>query len=189
MYSWYNSTGIYFLNLEVLAFIILIFIFIYFLRKQWNQDWNQENSRKIYQFQGLANRLRFPGKKKKRSPSPHSQMEEKCRIILEKIYHKPFPSARPNFLKNPATGHNLELDCYNKDLKIALEYDGSQHSQYNPYFHRKGPQEFIYQTKKDDYKSLIVKQYGITLVRVPHWVPERDLEIFIRNKLREAGRL
>jgi len=47
--------------------------------------------------------------------------EEKCRNILRKIYGVDFPSARPDFLKNPVSGKNLELDCYNEKLKLALE--------------------------------------------------------------------
>jgi hypothetical protein len=31
---------------------------------------------------------------------------------------------RPDFLKNPATGRNLEIDCFNNQLKIGLEYQG-----------------------------------------------------------------
>ena len=44
-----------------------------------------------------------------------------CREILESIYSVPFKPCRPNFLKNPKTGRNLELDGYNEELKIAFE--------------------------------------------------------------------
>jgi hypothetical protein len=51
--------------------------------------------------------------------------ETECRRILESIYHPyTFPSVRPDFLKNPATGRNLEIDCFNNQLKIGLEYQG-----------------------------------------------------------------
>lgn len=182
LWKWYNRVGCYFLNLEVLGFIIILCLFIYFWRKQ---------PAKKCEFQGLSegSKVSQYKRKKKRTLSPHSQMEEACRQILEGIYFKPFPSARPNFLKNPATGKNLEFDCYNENLKIALEYDGVQHSKYSPYFHRGGAKEFTYQTKKDDYKSFKAKEEGITLIRVPHWVAKGDLDNYIRNKLRELGKL
>jgi very-short-patch-repair endonuclease len=186
MKSWYKTVGVYIINFEVLAFIILVILFIFFLRKQWKKD----GENKLYAFQGLADKIVLPKQKeKKRQLSSHSKMEEKCRVILEKIYHKKFPSVRPKFLKNPATGQNLELDCYNDQLKIALEYDGKQHSEYNPFFHRNGPKEFLYQAKKDEYKDLIVKREGITLIRVPHFVQKSELETYIKNKLRVAGKL
>ncbi len=34
------------------------------------------------------------------------------------------------------TGHNLELDIYNEELKIAIEYNGEQHYKYCPVFHK-----------------------------------------------------
>lgn len=177
--NWYNRKGYRFLNIEVIGIIILIAIFVWFLRKQ---------PKGKYKFLGISGKdIKF--KKPRKGPSSHSKKEEKCRNILERIYFKPFPSARPNFLKNPATGKNLEIDCYNKSLKIGLEYDGKQHAEYNPFFHRKGPIEFTYQVKKDEWKNEKCKKEGICLIRVPHWIPDIDLENFIRNKLRKAGKL
>ena len=47
--------------------------------------------------------------------------ENLCRIILEILFDKKFPNIRPDFLKYK-NGYNLELDCYNKELK--LQYRG-----------------------------------------------------------------
>ena len=47
--------------------------------------------------------------------------EEECRTIMENIYNKPFPKGRHSFLINPETKHPLELDGYNKELKIAFD--------------------------------------------------------------------
>jgi hypothetical protein len=134
-------------------------------------------------------------KPKSKSPAPPKsgkkvwKCEEECRRILEKIYNKSFPSKRPEFLKSPITKQNLELDCYNEELKIALEYDGAQHAKYTPHFHRGDKWKFIYQVRKDDWKTLKCREMNITLIRIPHYVPFDKLEKYIRGKLIKANKL
>jgi len=71
---------------------------------------------------------------------------------------------------------------------LGLEFNGRQHSEYTPKFH-KNPNEFMYQVAKDDYKAKKCQLLGITLIQVPHFVSEYDLERYIRLKLRKAGKL
>lgn len=52
------------------------------------------------------------------------KMERICKITLEILTGYRFESVRPDWLRNPLTGRNLELDCYNDTLKLALEYNG-----------------------------------------------------------------
>ena len=64
--------------------------------------------------------------------------EEKCRKIFQELFKKEFRSVRPDWLKNPWTYQNLELDGYNPDVitnGLAFEYDGVQHSRFTPLFH------------------------------------------------------
>lgn len=131
----------------------------------------------------------FPTKKKRIVKQKDGKHESKCREIMERIYGKKFPSVRPDFLINPKTGRRLELDCYNSELGLALEYDGEQHSKYNKFFHPKGPSQFVDQIKRDSTKDRIVKQRGIDLLRVPHFVRFDDLERYIVGRLKEMKRL
>ena len=63
--------------------------------------------------------------------------EEQCRLIFQSIFkRKKFPKVRPTFLRNPKTNRCLELDGYNKKLKLAFEYDGYQHYIYPNKFHK-----------------------------------------------------
>ena len=70
------------------------------------------------------------------SKKKYSKGETECRKVLEKLFRKTFPNERPDFMFNSNTNHNLELDMYNRDLRLACEYNGIQHSKYIPYFHR-----------------------------------------------------
>jgi hypothetical protein len=114
-----------------------------------------------------------------------SKGEIECRRVLEKIFNKPFNKARPNFLNNPVTGgnFNLELDCYNEDLQIAVEYNGLQHYKYVPYFH-KNNEAFLNQKYRDDMKRRICKDENIILIEVPYTVKVENIERFIKDELR-----
>ena len=52
-----------------------------------------------------------------------SRGELECRRVLEQLFNKPFIKARPDFLNNPVTGgnFNLDLDCCNPELKLLQE--------------------------------------------------------------------
>lgn len=114
--------------------------------------------------------------------------EEKCREIVQSIYNKPFKKIRPDFLKNPKTGRNLELDMYNDELKIAVEYNGIQHRTYAPYFH-KSPNDYLDQVERDKHKAKRCKEIGVTLIVVPDTVRYHEIDEFIRSELKREGRL
>lgn len=63
-----------------------------------------------------------------------SKGENISTYVLEKIFKKPFLNCRPNFLNNDVTGRNLEIDCYNDELQLGVEYSGIQHYIYTEYF-------------------------------------------------------
>ena len=112
-----------------------------------------------------------------------SRGEIECRRVLEKIFKRPFNKIRPNFLNNPVTdgNYNLELDCYNDDLKIAVEYSGRQHYEYTPYFH-KNKEAFYNQKYRDELKKRMCKDNGIILIEVPYTVKIENIEQFLVNK-------
>ena len=111
-----------------------------------------------------------------------SKGETECRRAIEKITGKPFPRARPNFLKNGVSGHNLELDCFNSDLNIAIEYNGEQHYKFTPYFFKN--KEAFYNVKyRDEMKQRLCDSNGVKLLIVPYTVNVKDIENFIRQNL------
>lgn len=106
-----------------------------------------------------------------------------CRF-LERYYGRAFKTCRPDFLKNPETGQNLELDGYNPELKIACEYNGQQHYVYPNSYH-KTKEEFISQVRRDQWKLRRCEEEGVYLIRIPYTVPYRDIEKYIEDRLPE----
>jgi hypothetical protein len=117
-----------------------------------------------------------------------SKGETECRRVLQKIFKKPFTSQRPDFLRNPVTGgnFNLELDCFNEELRLAVEYNGIQHYKYSPYFHR-NKDHFMTQKYRDDMKKRICKENNINLIEVPYTIKINDIEKYIIENCKKLG--
>lgn len=90
--------------------------------------------------------------------------ERKCREILRHLFPGyDFPTVRPKILKS-ISGRNLELDCYNEDLKLALEFNGIQHSKALSYFG--GDDKLITQKDRDELKKKMCVDNAIKLIIV-----------------------
>lgn len=123
----------------------------------------------------------------KRQPSRDSAGEIICREYLQNRFGKPFSKIRPDFLKNNVTGgYNLELDCYNPELGIAVEYNGVQHYKYTPYFHR-NKEAFLNQKYRDEMKRERCRLNNIHLIEVPYTVKKESIEGFLDSELVKLG--
>jgi hypothetical protein len=124
----------------------------------------------------------------KRGPPRESKGEIECRRVLEKLFRKPFSKERPNILQNPVTGgdNNLELDCYNDELKLAVEYNGIQHYKQIPYFH-KTRDAFNNQKYRDYIKRDLCKKNGIILIEVPYTVKTENIQRYLIDQLKKLG--
>lgn len=117
--------------------------------------------------------------------SKESKGEQECRRVLRKIFNKPFNKIRPDFLRNPVTGDfNMELDCYDDDLKIAVEYNGRQHYDYIPFFHS-SKEVFHNQKYRDLLKRDMCTKNGIKLIEVPYTVKIKDIENYLIYQLQK----
>ena len=129
--------------------------------------------------------------KRPNSPGYKSKGELECRRVLEHLYPGyEFSTHRPKFLSNPVTDGrwNMELDCYNPQLQIAVEYNGKQHYTYTPYFHR-NQDAFYNQKYRDELKRRLCAEAGVLLIEVPYTVTFNKIPGFITSKLRAAGKL
>jgi hypothetical protein len=111
-----------------------------------------------------------------------NKSETKCRDFFEKIYGRPFPCVRPDFLKNPESNLNLELDMYCESLKIAVEYQGKQHYERVKMYQRHTI-DFTKQLRHDAFKKKRCAELGITLFCIPYTLQltEENIRSFIKN--------
>lgn len=92
--------------------------------------------------------------------------ERICRKYFEAIFKAPFPSIRPDFLKNPKTGNNLELDGYAPSLNLAFEHQGRQHYYTTSRF--SGDKASLEKRQKmDSLKRKLCFQHNVKLIEVP----------------------
>lgn len=116
-----------------------------------------------------------------------SKGETKCREFLEYLFHKKFDNVRPDFLVNPITNQCLELDCYNEELKLAVEYQGKQHYEYNRMMHQNSKHAFQNQKYRDHIKREICKEQGIQLIEVPYTISVEKIPDFLYAELKKLG--
>lgn len=175
---------------EIILFLCISFILIfgiYHLLKRKHGTYNSKD----YYFQipnkTITKSKIIPKVIHKINPK-ESKGEAECRRVLHKIFRKPFTSERPDFLRNPVTGgsFNLELDCFNKELRLAVEYNGIQHYKYVPYFHR-NKDHFMTQKYRDDMKRRICKEHNINLIEVPYTIKIEQIQNFIIENCKKLG--
>lgn len=110
--------------------------------------------------------------------------------VAERVFGVKFLSnERPEWFKNPKTNKPLELDMYNPELQLAIEYNGEQHYRFPNYYHANtdaGKVQFLDQLERDEIKRSLCAQLGINLIEVPYNIhatgakAEEHIEAFIR---------
>ena len=166
--------------------ILLAFLTLYVL--------NDYLDGKKDEIQDLVKKVRNPkrlGQSKDDNPNEPTEAKESkgeraSRAAAERIFNKPFTKIRPDFLKNDVTQHNLELDVYNEELQLAIEYSGRQHYEFVPFFH-KNYEAFLNQKYRDEMKKTKCKEHGIKLIEIPYTVKLEDIESFIRIEAKKLG--
>lgn len=162
---------------DILVLLSIIFFFIYAIMR-------------IGKAGTYSSTVFLPGEKakgKKFIPK-ESKGEVICRNYLQRKFNKPFRKIRPDFLRNPVTGgdYNLELDCYNDELKLGVEYNGVQHYKFSPYFHR-NKEAFLNQKYRDEMKRVKCRDAGVMLIEVPYTVSHDEIERYIDNELEKLN--
>jgi hypothetical protein len=171
--NFWNEKGLEWLTLLSIIFIIIIFLYNCF----YNKKGTYSNPKRINAdpssvFDQSTEDSGFT-----------SKLEKQSKIILENIFKKPFNRIRPNFLRNPVTDQNLEIDLYNDELKLGIEVNGNQHYKFTPFF-QKNKESFYNQQYRDEIKKMKCKENGVVLIEIPHFVGEKGLKSYILKELR-----
>jgi hypothetical protein len=174
----WNHYGWYFI---FFGSIFLLFLFYFFnLNKTTNKSITlQSIFRQVFD---TPEKISSPKKK-----INNSKGEQKCKEFLEFIFQKPFIKIRPPFLINPITNAPLELDCYNEELKLAIEYNGKQHYEYNKMMHQNSKSNFQNQQYRDYIKQELCKKHGIELVIVPYSIHENKIPDYLYTELKKRN--
>jgi len=83
----------------------------------------------------------------------------------------------------------MEIDLYNQELRIGVEYNGAQHYKYNEFMHQQSRDKFQNQQYRDHMKQTLCQQHGIHLITVPYRVKPNDIPHFLYNELKHRNLL
>ena len=75
---------------------------------------------------------------------------------------------------------------YNAELNLSCEYNGAQHYNEIPYFH-KNKETFYNQLYRDELKRRMCKDKGVVLIEVSHKVKLHEIENYLRSQLVKLG--
>ena len=170
--KWWDKNGFTIVVVGSIIFIIVCWLF--------NIRPKKGKSGKLQDYLTFATSTKT---KKKRNPK---KTEDHCRSIVEDVFQKPFPSKRPDFLRNPETGKNLECDMMNDELKLCIERQGEQHYKHVEFFQT--ADGFNKQRERDKTKEDLLKKAGYTLITIPYTVHFDVLDQYIPHKLSQNSK-
>lgn len=110
--------------------------------------------------------------------------ERIVRDTLEAKTGDAWPKQRPKWLDG------LELDGYCEKLGAAFEYQGKQHYEYVPHFHRGGKEDLAKQQERDRKKYEVCVKRGVKLMLIPYkfnCYDENKLKTYALDQLRALG--
>ena len=110
--------------------------------------------------------------------------EKYFRFVMEKLFNKSFNSIRPSWMKIE-NGRDLQIDGYNKELKLGFEYQGGQHFKFIPFFHKK-IEKFERLQFLDKLKKKILKEHGIFMLYPTYRLKKENYKNYILSKIRKT---
>lgn len=161
--SWWEKNG----------FTLIVIGSILFILVCWIMGWKPKKGR-AGNLQDYIGDMFDDKPRRKRNPK---KTEERCREIVEDIFQRPFPSMRPDFLRNPETNRNMECDLMNQDMRLCIERNGEQHYKHVEHFHTEG--DFGRQIQRDKLKQSLLHKNGYTLITIPYTIHYDVLDQYI----------
>lgn len=192
--KWWNRNGWTFIFIGCIIIIFFLWIFIAGKEKS-SSETNLSDAMNMIISPQLKNSINSTKQMFNDIQVPNEEMndfiyengtskgENECRRIMQELTGRKFYKIRPDFMKDPVTGHFLELDCYNDDLKLAVEYNGRQHEEYNSFMHQGSKDKFRNQQYRDYLKKELCKKNNVYLIVVPSKIKLRDLHSYLMTEL------
>jgi hypothetical protein len=187
----WNERGFELLIYFSIGFILIVALFRIGKRGSYTSNWKRiiEPIEQVEKMMSSPDRYRkgyVTNPNRSRGFPTESKGEKECRSVLEDMFGVPFPNRRPDFLSNPITNNNLEIDCYNDELKLGVEYDGATHFKFNSHAH-KNYDSFLNGKYRDELKNRMCRENGVTLIRIPYTVKTEDIRKYLYNELLKTG--
>jgi hypothetical protein len=104
---------------------------------------------------------------------------------LEHLFDKTFIKCRPDWLINKEN-NRLEIDCFNEELKLCVEYNGIQHYKFTEFFHK--TEEYFMKRQEDDkIKEQLCIDHGYNFIIVPYTVATEEIIKYLADKCGERN--
>ena len=110
--------------------------------------------------------------------------ERICRKMFENIFNEKFPKRHPKWLLSQK-GKRMELDGYCQKLGIAFEYQGIQHYEYIPRFHK--TRSFDRQKTMDELKRKKCAENNVILIEVPYVIDYENMPKYIIQECKKRN--
>jgi len=110
--------------------------------------------------------------------------EKYFRFVIEKLFNYSFKTIYPKWLRNKK-GYRLQIDGYNKELKLGFEYQGRQHFIYVEFFHRT-KENFEYIKSNDCIKKKILKNRNIFMLYPTYLLKKENYKSYVLSKIKNT---
>ena len=74
------------------------------------------------------------------------------------------------------------IDFYLPEHNIFIEYNGKQHYEYVPYFH-KSKEDFERQHSRDRIVRSYCEERGIKLIEIPYWLKDNEVKNLLNDQV------
>ncbi len=119
------------------------------------------------------------------SKFPRSKSEASVIAFLEQTTGREFPTAYPDWLI--WRGAHLELDGYNEELHLALEFSGPFHTKWTP---KDEPYvKYFERVVRDVVKRRLCAKHGVKLIVVDCSLPRAHWHNYVLSRLHDVGYL
>jgi hypothetical protein len=124
-----------------------------------------------------SNSARFGGER--------SKLESRIIRIAEEETGLSFPQAHPDWLRDPKSRANLELDGYNADAKIAIEVQGPLHTGQSK---DESYARYKKRVARDQFKVARCTERGIALIVVDYRMTDAGARVYLKSRLYDIAR-